>query len=160
MKLWSLHDPSFSLTDGTVIHSKSDYYTTVNRVKDAYHKLWTKIGQADGQVIWCYTTFDHVPRTGIPKLLWCLDVPDDRILCCVDDIAWNRIIGQNQVALPRHLQHEWDRQPKMGDWWSELLLANNMPGPLRTALIRHPVPEQFVTERLEWHVDSPRRGSS
>lgn len=153
MKLWSLHDPSFSLTDGTVVHSLSDYYTSVKGVKDAYHKLWTKIGEPDGQIAWCYTIDDHIPRTGIPKVLWRLEVPDDRILCFVDDIAWNKIIGQNQVSLPRHLQHEWDLQPKTGNWWDELLVSDNVLGHLRTALIRHLVPEPCVTTRLDWKVE-------
>jgi len=159
MKLWSLHDPSFSLTDGKVIHSRSTYYTGVNGVKDAYHKLWIKIGQPDGQIVWCYTVRDHIPCTGIVKLLWCLEVPSDEILRCIDDIVWNKIIGQNQVALPRHLQHEWSRQPITGDWWDELFVSDNAPGLLRNALIRHPVAEDYVTARLEWHINSAR-GSS
>jgi hypothetical protein len=157
MKLGSLHDPSFSLTDGIVVHSTSDHYTSATGVKDAYHKLWTKIGQPDGQVVWCYTVDDYIPRTGIVRVLWCLDVPDDRILCFLDDVAWNKIIGQKQVALPRRLQNEWDRQPRTGDWWDELFVSDNMPELLRTALIRHPVPKHCVTKRLDWQVNSSPR---
>ena len=153
MKFWSLHDPAFSLIDGTVDHSLSEFYTSVKGVKDAYHKLWTRIGRPDGQIVWCYTVNDHIPRTGIAKVLWCLDIPDDRILCFVDDIAWNKIIGQNQVALPRHLRHEWDRQPKTGNWWDELVVSDNVPGLLTTALIQHPVPETYVRTRLDWKVE-------
>ncbi|MGB7161058.1 MAG: hypothetical protein WBD40_23555 [Tepidisphaeraceae bacterium] len=150
MKLWSLHDPSFSLIDGTVNHLKSHYYTSVHGIKDAYHKLWPRIGQPDGQIVWCYTTGDQIARTRTPRVLWRLDVPGHEILCCVDDVAWNNIIGARGIALPPHLQHEWNRQPRTGDWWDELIIPDKLAGRLRTALICHPVREDYVTERLNW----------
>jgi hypothetical protein len=150
MKLWSLHDPCFSLIEGTVIHSKSHFYTSVIGVRDAYHKLWRKIGQLDGQIVWCYTIGDHIRRTGIPKRLWCLDLPDNQVLCSIDDIAWNKIMGQPEFWMPDELKHEWNRQPQTGDWWDELIIPDKANRFLWSALIRHPVPEHFVTGRVDW----------
>jgi|GEM_PF-5141345 len=150
MKLWSLHDPAFSPTRGRISHSLSPHYPNDMTIKHAYHKLWSKIGELDGQIVWCYTVNQHIPRTGIRKLLWCLDVPDDDVLCVVDDIAWNKIIGKGQISLPRRFRQEWNRQPKTGDWWDELIVADNTPAFLRTALIRYPLPQNFVVEKLDW----------
>ena len=58
-KLWSIHDPSFCLRSGNVDHSKSGFYMNTNGftpgVKDACRELWRRIGELNGQIVWCYT---------------------------------------------------------------------------------------------------------
>ena len=83
-------------------------------------------------------------------MLWALEIPEDQIICRIDDIAWNKIIGRKGIALPRRLKGEWDRLPKSGDWWDELIVRENAIGYLRSAIVRHPVPAAWVAEKYVW----------
>jgi hypothetical protein len=149
-KLWSFHDPSFSLTAGKVDHAKSSYFTTMKGVREAYHKLWSKLGESEGQIIWCHTT-DHLTKpTSTPRVLWAIEIPENKIICRVDDIAWNKILNKEEIFLPKDLKCEWNRKPRTGDWWDELIVRNNVNGYLRSALIRHPVSDVWVRERIDW----------
>jgi hypothetical protein len=149
-KLWTAHAPDFSLTEGKIVHAKSHFYTNANGltrgIKDAYHKLWQKIGRPDGQIIWCYTVCKF-PRD-VSKVVWCLEVPEEAILFRIDDIAWNKIIRQPLIRLPRGRENEWNRRPRTGDWWDELLIDDNASDYLRSALILHPIPEAWIEKKI------------
>jgi len=134
-----------------VDHLQSKFFQNTSGCKEAYQRLWHEIGQLDGQVIWCSTTKEGIPRTGILKMLWCLDVAESTIICRIDDVAWNKILGVPSIALPRHLKDKWNRHPLDGDWWNELISYETQVGHLWSALIRHPVSPTEVLKKMEWH---------
>ncbi len=168
MRLWSIHTPDFSLTAGKVDHSKSNYYDSVPKLRESYHKLWNLIQIPDGQIIWCYTQNDRLEKKKDEKILWPLDVPEDGIICFVDDLVWNRLLGiECAVGKGKHRQWDaealrkfagqsdamreyqeqcrkdfWAQKPKSGDWWDELFVEE--PGECISAIIRHPVPVEWV----------------
>ena len=171
MKLWTIQGLEFDITRGRIDHSKSRSYTNANgetaNVKDAYHKLWETLQEPDGQIIWCCSCDCLLPRTGTPKSLWSLRVPDDEIICRIDDYAWNKIIGKacdmpprcrsrsrseslinscNAVLRARRTQLE----PKGLTWWDELIARDQASGYFRSVLIRHPAPNAWVEERQNW----------
>ena len=169
MRLWSIHAPGFSLTAGKVEHSKSEYYYDDNsKLRESYHKLWERIQIPDGQIIWCYTQKDGIPKTGVEMRLWKLEVPNDDIIRFVDDLVWNRTFDNecgvgtqmrrqwrieaialfpNQLVAREEYQEQcrkdfWAQKSKSGDWWDELFVEE--PGECISAIIRHPVPIEWV----------------
>lgn len=176
LKLWTVHrvhPPGFSLTEGRVDHSKSEYYPTTPRVKDAYHELWRRLQIPDGQVVWCYTDGEIV-KIGAEKVKWELHVPSSEIICFIDDVVWNRILkikcsvpanmrcqwyGEALKKFPndpkalkayeeRCLENFWSQEPKSGDWWDELFTENADNGV--SALIGHPIPSKWIHGRTSW----------
>lgn len=168
MNLWTYHPPDFSLTEGRVDHQRSEYFRDVNGLPEAYRELCSRIG-TDDQIIWCYTRDDGYMPTGIPRVEWALDVPMTAIIRFVDEIVWNRILG-NRCTLPRSLYHEWkdeairmhpgDRDAQKafiqrreeefwrapaphGDWWDSLLVEAQT-GESISALIHHPVDRRWI----------------
>lgn len=157
VKLWSLHEPTHSLTAGEVDHALSQYVRETPGCVEAYERLWNEIGELDGQVIWCSTTSEGIPKTGIKKTLWYLEVAPSRVICRVNNIAWNKILGISRIALPRGFRDECNRQPIEGDWWKELISFEEHSGLLWSALIRHPVSPSEVVEKREWVTGETRR---
>ena len=93
MKLWTWHEPDFSLLSGRVDLSRSRYYATVARAPQAYAELSRHLGT--NQIIWCYVRRDeyhNLPH--LTRIEWALDVPDDETLAITDAFIWNKILGR------------------------------------------------------------------
>jgi hypothetical protein len=171
VKLWALHTPSYDLTKGRVDHDQSKYYCTVTGVKEAYAELWSRLDKPNGQMIWCDTDNSDIVKTGIEMILWELEVPADKIICFLDSLVWNRILGI-QCGVSTTMRHQWIREgierypddyrayvdrceqefwarkPRNGSWWEELFVEN--PGDCVNALIDHPVPDSYVINKIKW----------
>jgi len=169
--LWTIHSPGFDLTSGRVDHSKSEYYLTIRGVEAAYHELWYRLDIPDGQIIWCYTSDDDIAKTGVEKIKWELQMPRKEIICFLDSLVWNRILGikcgvgknmrrqwikegiekcpsDARAYVKRCYEEFWNRQPQTGSWWDELFVQNT--GECIDAIIHHPVPGNFVREHITW----------
>lgn len=172
MELWTIHDTDdFKLSEGHVDHSKSDYYNNTPGVKEACHKLWPLIKVPDGQIIWCYTRKEDIPRTGTPKIMWSLAVPEDSVITYIDDIMWNCILEirvnltqsyrrpirakagnkfPNDPYKRKNLEKElenkfWENKPPAEELWEKLLLDKAVDG--SPALIKHPIPDDWIIKR-------------
>ena len=171
MDLWTLHTPGFNLTSGKVDHSKSEYYRTVPGVKEAYAELWQRLKTPGGQILWCDTDNTDIAKTGTEMIMWELEVLHDNIICLLDGLVWNRILGiqcrvgntmlrqwkreaiekcpENSHAYVDQCEKDfWARKPKTGSWWDELLV--DKPGECIDAIIQHPVPDSFVKDKITW----------
>ncbi len=169
MRLWTIHKRNgFSLSEGSVDHSKSDYYRKTRGIKEAYQQLWPHIGVPNGQVIWCYTQEGDIPRTNTLKTKWSLQVPENGVIKYVDDIMWNCILGirvhmtpcyrrvlraiagiqfpyngHKRRAFEKELEKEfWQKKHAPAELWDKLLLDEAIPG--SSALIRHPIPREWI----------------
>lgn len=174
LTLWTLQSPDFKLSSGRVDHGKSKYYLTVNGVKEAYSELWKRLDISDGQIVWCYTNAEGIVKTGIREIRWELQVPREKIICFIDDLVWNRILGikcgvgpnmrrqwimkavrccpANSPVYVKKLEDEfWNRQPATGSWWDELFVENI--GESVSAIIYHPVPIEYVVDNEIWCCD-------
>ncbi len=173
-KLWTLHPPCFSLTKGRVDHKESENYCDLPGAKEAYHELWSRQQILDGQVVWCYTDESLIRKTGgIEKIKWELSVPDSKIICFIDDLVWNRILGKRYRVPDKMRQWDdealkkypndlnarkdykgyleesfWNREPVSGSWWCELFTENTCNG--ESALIRHPIPCEWIIGHEIW----------
>lgn len=173
MKLWTFHKPDFSITEGRVDHTKSSYFQTVAGVPDAYCELWKRVGT--DQIIWCFTSRKEA-ETGMCEVEWSLDVPDSDILAFVDGFVWNRILeirchvprrlyqhwrSEALSLYPNNLQERdkfvdaktedyWSQEPPEDGWWS-CLFVDDPAGEAVSALIRHPVPEEWVMSHIASH---------
>jgi hypothetical protein len=171
MNLWTIHEANgFFLTKGRVDHSKSIYYNDTPGVKEAYHTLWPRIGVPDGQIVWCYTRKEDMSKTGTPKTLWILDVPESSIITYIDDIMWNCILGIRVRLTPRYMRdikaeasasfpddskkrhmHEnklteqfWRQERSGEELWTKVFLDEMVDG--SPALIKHPVEEDWIID--------------
>ena len=99
--------------------------------------------------------------------MWVLEIPEDHIICRVDDFVWNKIIGQPCGQPPQCrsrcenlskscnglLRMREERQtPNAGGWWDELIVNDGSGGYFRSALIRHPVRDDWIKETNKWSV--------
>lgn len=169
--LWTIHSPDFDLTSGRVDHSKSEYYLSVSGVKEAYHELWRRLNTPEGQIIWCYTKNDDIAKTGEEKIMWELQIALEKVICFLDSLVWNRILGikcsvgstlhrqwikeaiekcpeDSHSYVDRCYEDFWNQKPKTGSWWDELFVHNT--GDCVDAIIHHPVPDKFVKEHITW----------
>ena len=171
MRLWTIHkNGAFSLTDGSVDHSRSEYYMSIPAVREAYPQLWRHLGLADGQIIWCYTRREDIPDTDTAKRIWEIEVGTSSVLAYIDDVVWNRILRIRVPLTPRYRkpireeaarrfpdhsqarreyekkleQRFWDRRPPEGKLWRELFLDKPADG--SSALIRHPLQEEWIVQ--------------
>ena len=110
MKLWSLHEKGFSITNGRLRHELSDYYNEPNipHVKQAYAELARRL-ETD-QYLWCYTNRAEIGHWPTTKVLWQLEVPEDRILAYICDSVWNKILGMDNFCPPQSLYFKWKKQ--------------------------------------------------
>lgn len=163
MLLWSWQEPEFSLTSGTVDHSKSEYYQTVPGIPAAYAELAKRLETP--KIVWCYVRHDEYDSSSeTTRVEWALDVPDELILAIVDPFVWDKIIGQK--TLPSMIRSRWfseapiqeparsvyleqqlndyHSQPEpIGGWWSRLFVTDTtIEG--ATVLLKHPVPDSCV----------------
>jgi hypothetical protein len=171
IQLWTIHRPEFSIIEGCIDHSKSEYYQSTPGVRSAYAELWQRLKLRDGQVLWCYTQDVGIPVTSTEKIKWELCVPGSEVITFIDDIVWNRILGikcrvrsdlfwqwrkESQSKYPYDpeaarayekdcFNNFWNEEPKSGSWWDELFVGD--PGEYVSALIKHPVPTQWVSKR-------------
>jgi len=177
INLWTIHSPNFSITDGRVDHSKSEYYQNTHGVKQAYPELWQRINIVDGQIIWCFPDKNDIRKTGKKLILWELYLPRSEVIQFVDDMVWNRILGikcdipmplrcqwrneslknipNNQKAAKDYehkcYQEYWMQKPKTGNWWDELFVSG-IGGSISTSvLIRHPVQLAWVKDKIKWY---------
>ena len=172
--LWTIHSPDFDLTSGRVDHSKSKYYLSVSGAKEAYHELWRRLNTPEGQIIWCYTVGDDIAKTGLERIKWELQMPRKKVICFLDSLVWNRILGikcrvgnnmrrqwirkainkfpydsdARDAYVDQCYEDFWNQQPKTGSWWDELFVQN--AGECVDAIIHHPVPDNFVKEHITW----------
>lgn len=171
IKLWTIHTENFLVTDGYVDHTKSIYYQETNGVKDAYHRLWEVLSIPNGQIIWCDTDDSENILTIERRIKWEFEVPLSDVICFLDDLVWNRILGI-KCCLPRNMQSKfrkkamvkfpndseasksyerqyvdefWDRKPTGKSWWDELFVDS--PGVCISALIKHPIKSQCIRKK-------------
>src|SRR4030042_22591 len=109
VSLWMIHSPDFDLTSGRVDHSKSRYYLSVSGAKEAYHELWRRLNTPEGQIIWCYTKNVEIAKTGLEKIKWEIQMPLKKVICFLDSIVWNRILG-NKCPVSNALSQKWKRE--------------------------------------------------
>jgi len=170
--LWTVHSPDFDIRAGKVDHSKSEYYLNTPGVKEVYHELWRRLNTPKGQIIWCYTEYSDIAKTGIKKVMWELQIPLENVVCFIDDLVWNRILGIRcnvGRTLRRKWQNEaiekcpsdshfyfkkceedfWNRKPKTGSWWDELFIQDT--GENASAIICHSIPEKFIKKQMPWY---------
>lgn len=170
--LWTLHSPGFDIRTGRVDHSKSEYYLNIPGVKEAYPKLWRRLNSPEGQIIWCYTENSQIAKTSKRLILWELQIPREDILCFIDSLVWNRILGircgvgntmyrewkkeainkcpADAISYLNKLENDfWNQKPKTGSWWDELFVQEI--GEIVDAIICHPVPEKFVKKQIPWY---------
>ena len=107
--LWTIHSPDFDITSGRVDHSKSEYYLSVPGVKEAYHELWRRLNTPEGQIIWCYTKNDDIAKTGEEKIMWELQIELEKVICFLDSLVWNRILGI-KCSVGRTLRRKWIKE--------------------------------------------------
>ena len=170
MRLYTVHGQDFFLDQGHVDHSKSEYYCTVAGVPCAYRELHKRIGTS--QVIWCELDRADTPPS---KVQWEIEVPECAIITFVDNLVWNKILHR-RCQLPHSLyvklytraldqephdsertrevearltEEFWDSLGTGQELWDRLLLEAP-PGDTgsASALIRHPVPPEWVIGRL------------
>jgi hypothetical protein len=115
MKLWTWQGRGFDIADPClkIEHDKSPYYNDPDTpsVKGAYCGLSKRLGA--NQFIWCYTReSDHFRSPADCTAKWELDVPQDRILGFIDDLAWNRILGIGGVYPTGPLHKEARRRTR------------------------------------------------
>ena len=179
MKLWSLHTSNFSLTEGTVDPTKSEYQQNVPNISKHYPKLLELIEIPNGQIIWYHTDHKRIPKTRVQMILWEVEVPKTESIKFVDSIVWNRILGI-KCCLPKSVCEKWEdagrkkftgdrpkydayvqeqteqfwsRKPPTGDWWDSLLIdpiANPRRDESVSAITRHPIPEAWVIKKTIW----------
>jgi len=172
IKLWTIHSPDFSLTDGRVDHNKSKYYLDTPGVKDAYPKLWHKVQIPDGQVVWCCTYENDIVKTETEMIKWDLSIPSSKVIRFIDQLVWDLILGykctprnmhdqwfeewkkipNNPNTLKAYLKKReeefWEQKRKSGDLWDQLFVKNT--GEYISALIRHPIPSEWIYGRITW----------
>jgi hypothetical protein len=174
INLWTIQHPEFDITSGIVEHEKSEYYLPLSGVKEAYHELWQRLNIPEGQILWCYTTKDDIVKTGEEKILWELQIPREKVICFLDDLVWNRILGTIQDISLRSMHNQWfeewkkvpnnpitwedyierceeefrAQKPKTGSWWDELFVQHI--GEYTCAIIHHPVEDNFVKGKHKW----------
>jgi len=107
--LWTVHSPDFDIRAGKVDHSKSEYYLNTPGVKEVYHELWRRLNTPKGQIIWCYTEYSDIAKTGIKKVMWELQIPLENVVCFIDDLVWNRILGI-RCNVGRTLRRKWQNE--------------------------------------------------
>ena len=172
--LWTIQSPEFDIRTGRVDHSKSEYYLTVPGVKEAYHELWQRLNIPEGQIIWCYAHENNIVKTRTEKIKWMLHFPRSEVICFVDNLVWNRILGTIHNVALRNMQNQWfekwekipnnpttleayirmcekefrAQKPKTGSWWDELFVRNADES--IDTIIHHPVPDKFVKEQITW----------
>lgn len=164
MRLWTWHEPGFSLTSGHVDHDQSYYYNNnVPSFPDAYAQLAKHFGT--DQIIWCYVRRDdYLDLPELTRVEWALDVPDKEILAIVDPTIWNKILGNRHV--PPILHAKWledapvnetacdayieqqekeyhSRQEPKGGLLSQLFITDPTVEDA-TALLKHPIPKSWV----------------
>lgn len=165
MKLWSWQTPDFSLVDGTVDHTRGEYYRDTQNVPEAYDKLSQLVGTEDW--IFCYIRRnDHSdPPSGGNRCEWELDIPQDEILRFLDDVVWNSILdircslsterrqkiwsqvlerepynAEARKALERRLTEEFFPSCSKEQMWTQLSVDGpGEAGDQRSALVQHPV---------------------
>lgn len=170
LQLWTFQTQDFSLTEGCVDHSKSEYHRMVQGVPLAYQKLADLLGT--DQIVWCYTDRTDYKKTGVSRTEWVLEVPESEILKFIDGFVWNRILGQKcpppkellyswrVPAIERHPgdfpaqerfiadqnKSYWELPPPSGDWWNHLFVENSENEGI-DALIRHPIRREWVKDQ-------------
>jgi len=169
IRLWTWHSPEFSITDGRVELSRSTYLNDPNLpgLKSAYRGLADRLGT--DQIIWCYVRPDeHFHAPSIPEIEWEIEIPVSAILTIVDSYVWNKIadircsapgsrrFGWQTEAMETH-PHDADARKVLmeqreedyhahipeAELWRRLFLKTTRAEGA-TALIRHPVPEEYI----------------
>ena len=180
-KLWTWHSPDFSITDGRVEHNRSKYLThpDLRGLRPAYRKLAQHLGT--DQIIWCYVRpNEHFHAPSLREIEWELEVPRDQILGIIDTYVWNKIAGI-RCHPPESHRLSWEEEaieayphddgarakhreeletayyapiPEEELWKALFLDMIDAEG--ATAVIRHPVPEEYVKAKHE-HGPKPKR---
>ncbi len=88
---------------------------------------------------------------------WVLDVPEEQIICRINDCAWNIIIEQtDRFRAPPgdSIIVELSRPPESGDWWEKIIEHEHKAHYYISALIRHPIPDSWVVDDRNWGIKS------
>lgn len=170
INLWTIHTPDFSITEGRVEHSKSNYYQNTQGVKEAYPKLWQRINIPDGQIIWCYLDKTEIRKTSkkwccgksvylYQKLLSMLmiwfgiesRVPSSLFFQWrkegIDKFPHNPTLAHDYERKCR--DDYWAQKPKGNSWWDELFVKMDK-GLSISALVLHPVQEDLINNKILW----------
>lgn len=156
------------MTSGRINPLKSEYWS-IAKIRTAYLKLYARVESKD--FIWCYTVpneyilFDHET-----KVQWYLDVPSDSIMYFVNDVVWNRIIGEKTrppeeilTSFRREADERFARDPirrhrlvaelieqfwtPNGREWQDLLSSEPTQSKWVSALVPYPIAKKWL--RLE-----------
>ena len=165
--LWTWQGARWDIVDSTepVRHDRGPYKDD-SQIQAAYRQLAERIGT--DQWVWCYLRPEDCIHREPGKVEWALRVPRQRVLAFIDNSVWIRILGDwERTAVPPHvrdllrakaspegtslkeLQRRW--WLSVPDSYDKLLLCD--PGCAfagateATALVRHPVPEEYVIRR-------------
>jgi len=139
-------------------------------VREAYLKLWRRLGVNDGQIIWCYTRREDIRVTSIPRYMWELEVSDSSILTYVDGVIWNCLLGIRVPLSARYTEairkeaakkfpHDpharrqfeiesekrwWEHRRPESTLWKELFVDE--PIEASSALLRHPIQKDWIVD--------------
>lgn len=167
MRLWTWQGRGHSLTSGRIDLARSAYHQDEDLpgVARAYVQIAEKLGT--DQLVWCYTEQTKWNESIPPRVEWELEVPEAAILAYVDDHAWSKLVGI--PTFPMELVRQWcdeawratpkddaaqkafvqakidafkapEAEPQL---WQRMFLPS-AEGFSVTALIRHPVPREWV----------------
>ena len=163
MLLWSYQFPGFSLTEGQVDLTKSQY---ANDYPDAYRKLYGFL--RPNTLVWCKATNDGRSdwlREGRQE--WQLNVPNSEFLKVVDCMVWNGILGNESAKAPKALDDNlrteaFEQFPTdipqrdryydnkiyamlhpAGDPWNSLFISDPND-PKADILLKHPIDPSWV----------------
>ena len=162
--LWSWQTRGFSITEGIVDHSLSEFNQTHYGYRKSCKELVERLGT--NQFIWCYTQDEETWKN---RVKWELEVPKNRVLF-ICSITWHWILNRNaeqsigcippeklfNLALqfnPGLSRNEF--QNRFHDAWRnktteelwDALFVDKVYGTCTHALLRYPVQERWVNKR-------------
>lgn len=134
MRLWSWQTPDVSLCEGQVHPMKGEFWEDLPTLRTAYQLLWDLLQTRD--IIWCYTSRpSFFLRPGRRMVAWVIEATDDGILRFVDGQKWEEYVHGRS-------------DPRTSEF-SEILIERPSHED-DSALLRHPVPREWIVDRCEY----------
>jgi hypothetical protein len=167
MKLWTWQNPKFDITDpSTPVESRkySEYLDHLTK----YEKLWSILGT--DQFHWYYTDEEEATNNCSlleykGKILWEVDVPEDKIfkkMCCM---TWHWILNNMEASPPKIFEHSlnifwWTNRNAFykdcNKYWRDMdspqlwncLFYDCGFKQCYQVLVRHPLAKSWVTKNM------------